>query len=161
MDDLKNIIQEKEYTNFQQAIGSENDPIMLILRAHLFSENLLERLLTFKLPRGDKIIENTNFSYNQKLILVDSLDYIPDSIISALRNLNKQRNQCAHQLDKKITDGDITRIGSPLGKIFTQYKKESKFDEMVLLRNVIDHICGFLTARCNVSEHPELFNQDE
>lgn len=153
------LAKKKEFEKFKQAIGTETDPTMLVLRAHLFSENLLERLLTFKLPRGDKLIESGNLSYHQKLVLVDSLDCLPDAIISALRNLNKLRNQCAHELDKKITDGDVTRVGSPLGKDFTRFKKDAKFDEAVLLRKVIDYVCGFLTAHCHLSEHPEQLSQ--
>jgi hypothetical protein len=150
------LVQEKGFDKFQQAIGSENDPTMLVLRAHLFSENLLERLLTFKLPRGDKIVEGGNLSYHQKLVLVDALDCVPDPVVSSLRNLNKLRNQCAHELDKKITDGDITKVGSPLGKIFTRLKREANFEEVALLRSVIGYVCGFLTGHCYVSEHPEL-----
>ncbi|MFO0106219.1 MAG: hypothetical protein ACK52H_02890 [Burkholderiales bacterium] len=148
--------RQKEFEKFQSAIGSESDPTMLVLRAHLFSENLLERLLNFKLPRGDKVIESGNLSYHQKIVLVDALDCIPDSIVSSLRNLNKLRNQCAHELDKKITDGDVTRVGSPLGKNFTRFKRDANFDDAILLRNVIDYVCGFLTAICHHSEHTDL-----
>jgi hypothetical protein len=154
-DDLDLVAKKKEFEKFKQAIGSENDPTMLVLRAHLFSENLLERLITFNLPRGDKVIESGNLSYHQKLVLIEALDRLPDSIISTLRNLNKLRNQCAHELDKKITDGDITRIGSPLGKEFTRFKREAKFEESVLLRKVIDYVSGYLTANCHLSEHPD------
>ena len=148
--------REKEFEKFQSAIGSESDPTMLVLRAHLFSENLLERLINFKLPRGDKVIENGSLSYHQKLLLVESLDCIPDSIVSSLRNLNKLRNQCAHELNKKIADGDVTRIGSPLGKEFTRLKRQSKFDDAILLQLVINYVCGFLTGSCHASEHTEL-----
>jgi hypothetical protein len=152
MNDLEELAKKKEFERFQQAIGEENDPTMLILRAHLFSENLIERLIIFNITRGDKVIESGNLTYYQKLVLVDSLDCLSDSIISSLRNLNKLRNQCAHQLDKKITDSDVTRIGSPLGKVFTKYKREAKFDETVLLRRVINYTCGYLGSKCNYAE---------
>jgi hypothetical protein len=156
MDDLELLGKQKEFERFKQAIGEENDPIMLVLRAHLFSENLLERLINFKLPRGDKLIENGNLTFHQKLILVEALDCLPDSVVSSLRNLNKLRNQCAHELHKKITDGDVTKIGSPLGKDFTRFKREAKFDEAVLLRSVVNYICGFVTGTCFSAEHPEI-----
>lgn len=154
--DALEIAKEKDFERFRQAIGSEKDPTMLVLRAHLFTENLLERLITFRLPRGDKVIEGASLTYHQKLVVVDALDCIPDPVVSALRNLNKLRNQCAHELDKIITDGDVTRVGSPLGKEFTRFKREAKFDETVLLRKVIDYVCGYLTAHCHLCEHPEL-----
>ena len=52
MDDFEEIAKQKEFERFEQAIGAESDPIMRVLRAHLFSENLIERLLTIKLPGG-------------------------------------------------------------------------------------------------------------
>lgn len=159
MDDLEQLAIKKEFERFQQAIGSENDPTMLVLRAHLYSENLLERLINFKLPRGDKIIESANLSYHQKLVLVESLDCLPDSVVSVLRNLNKLRNQCAHELDKKIADGDVMRVGGQLGRNFTRMKREAKFEGTVLLRKVIDYVCGFLSAICNTSEYPELLDR--
>ena len=61
MDDIKEIAKKRAFERFEQAIGTENDPIMLVLRAYLFSENLLERYITFRLPRGDKVIGSGNF----------------------------------------------------------------------------------------------------
>ncbi|MBU1365638.1 MAG: hypothetical protein KKE51_17620 [Gammaproteobacteria bacterium] len=155
MDEFEKIAKQKEFERFEKVIGAESDPTMRVLRAHLFSENLLERLLIVKLPRGDKIIENGNLTYHQKLVLIESLDFIPDSIISALRNLNKLRNLCAHELNKTITESDITKIGSPLGKSFTSMKRSAKFDDAVLLGKVIASICGHLAGACNRAEHPE------
>ncbi len=156
MNNLVELGKKIELERFQLAIGSENDPIMLVLRAHLFSENLLERLINFKLPRGDKVIESGNLTYNQKLVLVDALDCLPDSFTSSLRSLNKLRNQCAHELHRTITDSDVTRIGSPFGKEFTRMKRDVKFDEIALLRKLVNHICGFLTGTCFHAEHPEI-----
>ena len=149
------LAMDRELERFQSAIGSETDPTMLVLRAHLFSENLLARLLTFNLPRGDKVIDSGNLSYHQKLVIVDALDCVPDAIISSLRNLNKLRNQCAHELNKKITDDDIRRVGSPLGQKFTKLTRDAKFDEVSILHNIIIYVCGFLAGRCHRSEHPD------
>jgi hypothetical protein len=148
MSGLEELIQERELKKFKEAIGAEGDTVMLLLRGHLYSENLLERLINFGLPRGDKLMENASLSYHQKLLLVEALDFLPDTIASSLRNLNKLRNQCAHQLNKKISEADITRIGSPLGKSFTEYKHEADFNEAGTLRKVINHVCGYLAGKC-------------
>lgn len=159
-DDYATLAVKKEHEKFRESIGGETDPVMLILRAHLYSENLLERLIGVKLPRGDKVIDNGNLTYNQKLILVEAFDCLEDAIISSLKNLNKLRNQCAHELQKKITEVDVTKIGSSLGKEFTRFKREAKFDQATLLRSVIDYICGYLTSTCLFSEHPDLTMPD-
>ena len=138
---------EKDSERFKKALGKEMEPVMLVIRSHLYLENLVERLILLWLPRGDKLIEDGNLNFNQKLILIESFDNLPNDIISSLRNVNKLRNQCAHQLDKIITDSDITRVGSSLGKKFTEIKK-SELDEVKLLRSVLDYLCGFLTGIC-------------
>ena len=156
MDDINQLAEQKDIDNFLEAIRLETDPVMLILRAHLYSENLLERFLIANLPRGDKIIENgSNFSYSQKLLLVDSFNTVSDSIITALRNLNRIRNQCAHELDKKISSTDINKLGSSLGKTFTELKRKAEFQDLALLHALIAFICGYLTGQCHSMEHPE------
>ncbi|SDA57287.1 MULTISPECIES: hypothetical protein [unclassified Janthinobacterium] len=152
-DDEEKLAREREFKKFTAAIGDEGDPTMLILRAHLFSESLLERYITFKFPRGDKVIENAALSFHQKLIIVDAFDELGDHIISSLRNLNKLRNQCAHQLDKRISDGDVLKVGSPLGTMFTRLRREANFDEIILLRSIINYICGYLTGHCHCYEN--------
>ncbi len=156
MDDLEKLVNDKEFERFQAATGKENDPIILLLRSHLYSESLLERIITFMLPRGDKLIENGNLTYHNKLVVVEALDCLPDIIVSSLRNLNKVRNQCAHELNRKITDGDITRIGSPLGKEFTRLKRKAKFDDTLLLRFIVAFICGHMSTICLTAEHTEI-----
>jgi hypothetical protein len=148
MSSHEELLQERELAKFKEAMGAESDAVMLLLRGHLYSENLLERLITFGLPRGDKLMENANLSYHQKLLLVEALDFLPDTFASSLRGLNKLRNQCAHQLNKKITEADITRVGSPLGKLFTECKRDAEFEETETLRRVINHVCGFLAGQC-------------
>lgn len=155
MEEIEKIARNKEYQRFKQAIGTENDPTMLVLRAHLFSENILERIITQYLPRGDRAVENGNLTFNQKLVIVDAIDCLPDSIMSSLRNLNKLRNKCAHELDKSISNADITKIGSPIGKEFTRIKRESEFDDIRILKSLIEYICGFITGHCHKAEHTQ------
>lgn len=151
---------QREFEKFQEAIGAETDPVMLVLRAHLYSENLLERLILAHLSRGDKLLENGSLTYHQKLVLVEAVEGLPDSITSSLRRLNKLRNQCAHELGKKIVEIDITKMGSPLGKTFTEFKKKAEFDDARLLRLVITHVCSFISGVCFSLEHPDAKGPD-
>ena len=153
-DDEFEAAKRRERERFKQAVGEETDATMLILRAHLHSENMLERILISKLPRADRLIENASLTYAQKLTLVDALDCVPDSIISSLRSLNRLRNQCAHELDKTITDADITKLASPLGKDFTRMKREANHELPDLLRRIIQYVCGHIAGTCYILEHP-------
>lgn len=145
-------LQSVEKQRFDSAIGDESDPIMLVLRGHLFSESLLERIIRLSLPRGDKVVESASFSYAQKLLFVEALETMPDSVCSSLRGLNKLRNQCAHELGRTITDADVVKIGSPLGKEFTVMHRNNKYDPVKTLRGVIHYVIGYMTGACNILE---------
>ena len=146
---------DKEFERFHRAIGAQSDPIAVILRAHLFTETLLERFITARLPRGDKLIEHGNLSYHQKLCAVEALQVLKDSAISSLRNLNKVRNQCAHELSKQISGADIARIGNPLGPEYRRIKRDSNFDDVKLLRLLIYYLCGYINGALSTVEHPK------
>lgn len=156
MNNLEDAGRTKEIERFSQYVGEELDPVTLVLRTHLYAENMLERVIVARLPRGDKMIETGSLTFFQKLVLVDAFDCLEDSIISSLRQLNKLRNQCAHELNRKIVDSDITRLGSPLGKVFTRFKREANFDEATLLRMVLEYVCGYVAAEAFFTEHPDL-----
>lgn len=151
-----NELRDLELRTFHDAVGAESDPTMLILRAHLFTENLLERLIRLSLPRGDKVIEAASLSYAQKLVLVEALEELPDAVASSLRGLNKLRNQCAHQLGRTVSDADVVRIGSPLGTSFTQFHREAKYDPIETLRKVASYVAGYMTGVCHASEEEKV-----
>src|SRR4051812_30081566 len=92
--DLSDVHSEMSFEKFYAGIGNSADPVMAILRAHLFTENVLERLICVGMKRGDKALDNGSFTYNHKLAIVEGLGLVPDTVISVLRNLNKVRNQC-------------------------------------------------------------------
>ena len=150
---IEDLARDKEYEAFKSAVGNEKDHTMMILRAHLYSENLLDRIISSLLPRGDRIIENGSLTYAQKVNLVDALDRLPDELISSLKNLNKIRNQCAHELSKEITEADVTRIGSPLGKRFSEIKRKSEFNVSAILRRLILSICAGIGGYAFQCEH--------
>jgi hypothetical protein len=110
------------YELYRSAISG--DPVATVLRFHLLTEYYLEQLIRSLLTRGDRIIESGNFSYAQKLCVVAATDELKDDLISALRNLNKLRNKCSHELHHKISAADLEPIGSPLGKDWTEIKKK-------------------------------------
>jgi len=117
-----------EIGDFIDALESKHDLIISVLKFHLLSENLLERIIMGTLKRGDRIIEKGNLGYYQKLYLIDSFDLVKDSNIQALRHLNSLRNKCSHKKATKITLEDIDLIGRPLGREYTTLKRKNKND---------------------------------
>ncbi|MBB4133400.1 hypothetical protein [Xanthomonas sp. 3075] len=121
------------------------DSVATILRFHLLTEYYLEQMIRLVLSRGDRIIDSGNYSYAQKLGIVEASDKIGDKLISSLRNLNKLRNKCSHELNHQITDSDLERVGSPLGKFWTQIK-----NEQTSTRAKLGHLCGTISAALGV-----------
>lgn len=138
-----------EIGDFINALESKHDLIISVLKFHLLSENLLERIVLGTLKRGDRIIEKGNLSYYQKLQLIDSFDLVKDSHIQALRHLNSLRNKCSHKKETKITLEDVDLIGRPLGKEYTTIKRKHKNDlEKIVIDTFVIIYKGIL---CNVA----------
>ena len=85
------------------------DPISCILKCHLLSEVVLDRLIQFACsPNGDAIL-SARLSYHQKLnitskiMLVEDYPLIPDLAVGSLRKLNKIRNRLSHELGASVT----------------------------------------------------------
>jgi abortive infection bacteriophage resistance protein len=154
----KQSIKDEEHQRFSKAINHEQDNTMLVLRTHLYTESLLERIILLKLPRGDKIIESASLSYSQKLVLVDALGGLSDPIVSSLRNINKLRNLCAHELSKLITEADAVKIGSPLGKFFTEARTKANNEPTKTLQLVFSYVCGYMAGACHEFERQQIDN---
>jgi hypothetical protein len=146
---------EIETKELSKIFVGDIEPLVQILKAHLYTENFLEKIILATLVRGDKIVENGNFTYHNKLLICESADVISDSLVSSLRNLNKLRNKFAHQLDMQISEADITRIGSPFGKEFTKLKKEHIGNNPLLFSSVLVMICAKLAIISYMLEHDE------
>lgn len=114
--------QRKHYEMYAASIS--DDDVASILRFHLLSEYFLEQAIRVVLPRGDKIVDSGNYSFAQKLGIVEAAQAFSDSLICSLRNLNKVRNKCSHELNHQVTDRDLETIGSPLGKGWTKIKSD-------------------------------------
>ncbi len=131
---------------FFATIEDLDDPVLLVLRTHLFFEYLLERVICAELPRGDILIEHGSLSFSQKLTLVRALDCVGDELTTVLRHLNKIRNQCSHERDKKITQADVDLIGRPLGKAFTKYRNQHAGQMLNILKLVLARTAGGLVS---------------
>ncbi|TEW47085.1 hypothetical protein [Psychromonas algicola] len=129
------------------------DQLVQILKAHLYTENFLEKIILATLIRGDKLIEKGNFSYHHKLLICESVDALPDTLVSSLRNLNKLRNKFAHQMDMQISEADVTKVGSPLGNEYTKLKKGKEGRVGYLYSTLLVTICSKLAKIAYHIEH--------
>src|SRR5262249_20455681 len=89
--------------------GHVGDVVTWVLRCHLLSEAVMDRLLQIALaPNGDAVLAG-NLSYPQKLnivsrcVLIDDIPLIEDWVVGSLRKLHRIRNRMAHELGATVT----------------------------------------------------------
>ncbi|ELB2259679.1 hypothetical protein QNZ79_004600 [Vibrio parahaemolyticus] len=128
----------------------EAEPIMVVLRTHLFIESMLEEIISNKIKKSEKLLGTSSFTFHHKLLLVEGFDILPDNIVSSISQLNKLRNQCAHNLNVDITFDQIVKLGSPLGKRFTDVRKEHGDHVLVCLFTITTYLTGYLAGHCEV-----------
>jgi len=117
-------------------ILNTNDPLVLVLKTHLYIENLLNQILSLILPFSDKLLKQR---FLVKLDFLESLEPLPrkKSMIDKIRILNKIRNGFAHDLEKELDEKDITQLseGFDIGQ---NEKSIEKF------KMASSHILGYL-----------------
>ncbi|WP_230861026.1 hypothetical protein, partial [Vibrio harveyi] len=67
-----NELMEIEAAELSKIFVGEVEPLVQVLKAHLYTENFLEKYILVSLPRGDKLIENGNLSYHHKLLICEA-----------------------------------------------------------------------------------------
>lgn len=144
--------QSKDYLVFEEQISKAGSLSGEVLIAHLFSETLLDRIITKRLPGGTKFLDKGKPNYAQKLLLVEALNNLSDDVAQSLTQLNKIRNQLAHKFGRDLTEEDILQIGSPLA-MFGQLKARFQpVDKQALLRVTLSAICASLSAFTSAAE---------
>jgi hypothetical protein len=120
----------KQVRELEESIKLRDDLLIVVLRFHLIAENLIERFITAKLPKGNVLIEQARLSFAQKLAVADSMGVIEPELITALSRLNGLRNKCAHTKGRQVSLGDLDAIGEPLKMEFCSAKPDP--DETVV-----------------------------
>jgi len=69
---------------------------------------------------------DSNFTFYQKLLIIQTLDMLDARLIDVLKQLNKYRNRASHELQYNLTERDIDLIGSPFGEYYIKRKKKDK-----------------------------------
>jgi hypothetical protein len=111
-------LHAKELKLLLEQLDAENESISFLLKAHLFSEYHLERLLSIYLGKKREPIERLDLKFAQKLALVDLYALLSTKCISSLHALNKLRNRCVHTFNTGPTVNDVLKVVAQLGEEF-------------------------------------------
>ncbi len=124
----------------QEQISNNDETVSLVLKTHLFTEYLMEGLLTQQLgDKADPIIQ-LDLGFSRKLSLVSSYKLIPDFVVASLRRLNKLRNQCVHTLNLNPSYDDVFVIFDGI----TDYLPYTNYD--VSIKKLMIWYTGFVTG---------------
>ena len=92
------------------------DPVSRILKCHLLSEAVLDRLLELALEPNGEAVLSARLSYNQKLaiasrsVLIKDYELLPDYVVGSLRKLNQIRNRLAHELGASVSREEVMEL---------------------------------------------------
>lgn len=150
-----------ELEKISSLFPEDQDPVLALLRGYLLTEYYLDKIIKLKLDRGEKIIKKGSLSYKQKVVLVESMAFLPDSVVICLKNLNSVRNKLAHELEATVDRDDIVRIGQPLGDEFQHIKTKHFVKTSVFLSKVLNLIFRDLHGHLFWLEEQQSQNKEE
>jgi len=87
-----------------------NDNIAHVLKAHLFTEFLMEKVLIKTYGKKADPIIFLELRYIQKLEIISALGTWPPYVVASLRQLNKIRNRYGHQLDFEVPKSEFKKL---------------------------------------------------
>lgn len=154
------IYWESQVKRFRKHLDPKLDITSLVLKGHLFAEELLLEIITLHC-RDSMPLQRIQLSFSQKLRLASAmysfhlpLNLSNAKIWAALEHLNKLRNTLAHSLDNPETNKKIFvflnsfRDLSPSSDSHS-YDEISDLDDNVLslkLYNSISGVLGYLSC---------------
>ena len=91
-------------------------PIDEVLRVHLLTESILEKLIGLALQEHAEAVLSSRLSYAQKLSICGGLKFddesplISSDVKGSLKTLNRLRNDVAHDITHETTDEDVEAL---------------------------------------------------
>lgn len=99
-----------------QSLAKANDPIVPVLKCHLLTEALLDRLIALAIEPNGEAVTAVGLTYSEKLeiaskmILAEDWELLSEITVGSLRKLNKLRNRLAHTLGATVVLEDVTEL---------------------------------------------------
>lgn len=94
-------------------LSEAKDPIVPLLKCHLLTEALLDRLIELAIEPNGEALTAAGLTYSKKLdiaskmVLIEDLALLSEVTLGSLRKLNKLRNRLAHTLGATVTLGEV------------------------------------------------------
>jgi hypothetical protein len=119
------LLDRTEWRLLFDQLDAENETISFLLKAHLFSEYHMDRLLADYLGEKREPVYRIGLRFAQKVSLIDSFALLPPECIRSLRALNDLRNRCVHTFNTRPTIEDVRQVASEI-KDFVPRAKDTE-----------------------------------
>jgi hypothetical protein len=154
----KNLWTPAELEAFINRKFEERNVVPVLLRFHLLTDHLLNRLIVAGLPQGQHIVDNGRLSYHQKIELVRSLEILSEDVIASLRQLNILQNKCSRfqptEIELSVTE--VHSIAKPLGRIYWELRRSHGFSLKALSIATFKKLYSKILRALLVAENPKL-----
>jgi hypothetical protein len=103
-------------TDVMAGIGDNRRPIDEILRVHLLTEVVLEKIIDLVLGVNSEAVLNAELRYSKKLLICENLKFedgtsvLSSDVTGSLRKLNNLRNYVAHDLNHETSQEDVESL---------------------------------------------------
>lgn len=124
-------IEEKAVKKYFKKVLETKDDFSMILIAHLYVEHWIEVFIRYSLRKPGKILDSVRLTFLEKLALAESLGFDLDNeggLAEAIKKLNTIRNKITHNIEYKLSKGDL--------KLITTLKFGSKKEHQELAKKL-------------------------
>ena len=101
---------------------SSNDPVIVVLKGHIYLEYVLVRSISSHLPRP-KAVDFDRMNFVGKIGLARAFG-VADLFLDACLVINKVRNKIAHKIDYELNRKDVDELVKAMPAVLHQYIAE-------------------------------------
>lgn len=142
---------KEEYQRYSESVEKSKDKVSRILLTHLYLENLLERYISAKIGKPDRLFGKNGLSFKQKSNLAWSFNELSDQQYDSINKVNSIRNDYAHKFGYDAESSVIQTLGKTLGKAYKEITN-STHDEDEVLCIILARISGELSRLASDAE---------
>lgn len=104
------LYKDKLGSHFLGLVHTEEDPLVLALKSHLFVEAFIDDIIKSKFRYPKAILGNRDFTFSMKVSVLYSRNYLSEDLYKDILLLNNLRNKYAHNLSFNIAEFDVSRF---------------------------------------------------
>ena len=135
---------KSEFKRYSASIDRSKDAVSRILLTHIYIENLLERYISTKVKKANKLFGKNGLSFIQKLNLVAAYGELTNQEYDSINKLNILRNNYAHEFEYEMEPKILEDLGRTIGKNYKDFTDVCS-DNDILLCRVLSYISGTIS----------------